>query len=215
MLRYAITDRALSPEHTAATGPGRFAGLVEQAARLAADGVDFLQVREKDLEAGELIGVARRIINTIGTMPGWKPQDPRPHLRVLINGRPDVALAAGADGVHLPSGAEQLTIGQVRTLFTPHRAAPVIVSVACHTLEEVAAAAAGGADLILFSPVFGKSMPAGDRIAGIGLERLAEACRVAGGTPVLALGGVTAANAQSCIDAGAEGIAGIRLFQVE
>ncbi len=243
MLQYAITDRATGPKlypardsdhgvardaaaaqgflhgHSGDLSGSSCAGLVEQAARLAAGGVDFLQLREKDLNAKDLIGLARRIISAARRMPATAQ---RP-MRVLINGRPDIALAAGADGVHLPSGAEQLTVAQVRRIFAGRvsagrvaagqAAAPVIVSVACHTVEEAAAASASGADLILFSPVFGKLISGGERLEGTGLERLAEACRAAGETPVLALGGITGANAQACVDAGAEGIAGIRLFQ--
>ena len=201
MLRYAITDRRLLP----VPGSDPFAGLVDQAKRLAAEGVDFLQLREKDLDAKELIGVARRIITAAregGTVGG-------PVLRVLVNGRPDVALAAGADGVHLPSGPEQLTVRQVRRLFGELE---VIVSVACHTLAEIERASGGGADLILFGPVFGKSVGGEMVVPGTGLEALKSACAVAGGAPVLALGGVTLDNAQACLEAGAGGIAAIRLF---
>lgn len=201
MLRYAITDRmrAASPE------PDRMAGVVAQARRLAADGVDFLQLREKDLDAKELIGLTRRIITAVHEASGTRG----PLLRVLVNGRPDVALAAGADGVHLPSGPEQLTVAQVRGVFGARAA---IISIACHTLREVESASDNGADLILFSPVYGKLIGEGKEMEATGLARLDEACRAAGETPVLALGGVTAANARSCVDVGAKGIAGIRLF---
>ncbi|WP_221312776.1 thiamine phosphate synthase [Granulicella aggregans] len=187
-------------------GSDPLAGLVDQAKRLAAEGVDFLQLREKDLEAKELIGVARRII----TAAREGARATGPVLRVLVNGRADVALAAGADGVHLPSGPEQLTVEQVRRVFAGCEA---IVSVACHTLAEVERASGEGADLVLFSPVFGKRLTGGEELAGAGLERLAEICRVAGPTAVLALGGVTLENAQACVDAGAKGVAGIRLFR--
>jgi thiamine-phosphate pyrophosphorylase len=203
MLRYAITDRRSGKDElNLSPGSDPFAGLVDQAKRLAAGGVDFLQLREKDLEAKELIGVARRIITVA--------RSGDPALRVLVNGRVDVALAAGADGVHLPSGPEQLTVGQVRRLFAVRDA---VVSVACHSLAEVERASGDGADLILFSPVFGKQLVSGEELAGAGLERLAEACHAAGDTPVLALGGVTTENAQACVDAGAGGIAGTRLFR--
>jgi len=202
MLQYAITDRM----RTSSPGPDRFAGMVEQARRLAAEGVDFLQVREKDLEANELIGLTRRIITAVNEGRGGRG----PLLRVLVNGRPDVALAAGADGVHLPSGPEQLRVGQVRAVFGARDA---VISIACHTLREVESAGRDGADLILFSPVFGKLTAGGNLLEATGLAQLAEACRAAGATPVLALGGVTAVNAQSCVDAGAKGIAGIRLFE--
>ncbi len=207
MFRYAITNRrARKDEWNRLPGSDPFAGLVDQAKRLAAEGVEFLQLREKELEAKELIGLARRII----TAARIGAQASGPVLRVLVNGRPDVALAAGADGVHLPSGPEQLTVGQVRRLFAGREA---VVSVACHTLDEVERASGDGADLILFSPVFGKLAADGVEIAGVGLGRLAQACRVAGQTPVLALGGVTMENTQACLEAGAKGVAGIRLFR--
>jgi thiamine-phosphate pyrophosphorylase len=206
MFRYAITDRrSVKGEPSQSPESDRFAGLVDQAKRLAAEGVDFLQLREKDLEAKELIGVARRIITAAREGRAGDGSV----LRVLVNGRPDVALAAGADGLHLPSGAEQLTVGQVRRIFAAREA---IVSVACHTLAEVERASGDGADLILFSPVFGKVIPGGATLAGLGLERLSEACHAAGETPVLALGGVTLENAQACVAAGASGIAAIRFF---
>lgn len=202
MLRYAITDRRLN----SAPGHDPFIGLVEQACRLAEDGVNYLQLREKDLEARELIGLTRRIITVAKEAAGLDG----PILRVLVNGRPDIALAAGADGVHLPSGPEQLTVEQARRAFGGKVGT---VSVACHTLNEIEVASRAGADLILFSPIFGKSPASGEAFEGIGLERLAQACQVAGGVPVFALGGVTMDNAQSCIDAGAKGVAGIRLFR--
>jgi thiamine-phosphate pyrophosphorylase len=207
MLRYAITDRRSGKDElNRLPESDPFAGLVDQAKRLAAGSVDFLQLREKDLEAKELIGVARRIITVAregGTAGGTV-------LRVLVNGRPDVALAAGADGVHLPSGPEQLTVEQVRRVFA---GCEVIVSVACHTLAEVERASGEGADLILFSPVFGKSVGGEVVASGTGLEALKSACTMASGTPVLALGGVTLETAQACVDAGAKGVAGIRLFR--
>jgi thiamine-phosphate pyrophosphorylase len=87
-----------------------------------------------------------------------------------------------------------------------------IVSVACHTLAEVERASGEGADLILFGPVFGKSIDGEVVVPGTGLAALGSACAVAAGTPVLALGGVMWDNAQACVEAGAGGIAAIRLF---
>jgi thiamine-phosphate pyrophosphorylase len=113
---------------------------------------------------------------------------------LLINDRPDVALAAGADGVHLP--ARGLPATEAKKLVP-------LVGVSCHTAEEVAQSAA--ADFCVFGPVFdtpGKG-PA------IGLEQLRAACRSTS-KPVFALGGITAANAASCIEAGARGVACIR-----
>jgi thiamine-phosphate pyrophosphorylase len=210
-LRYAITDRTQYGNIEAE----RRAGLIAQAERLAADRVDFIQLREKDLPAQDLIGLAREILNAI------RPSGSKTHgsgTRLLINGRPDVALASAADGVHLPSGADQLTPAQARHLFENAGAPRPAVSVSCHTLDEVERAREGGADLILFGPVFGKSVFDKSLLGkpvhpGTGLEALAAACERARDTPVLALGGVTAANAATTIAAGARGFAAIRLFR--
>ena len=227
-IRYAITNRVQYGE----TELEHRAGLLDQAARLAAEGVDYIQLREKDLSAQNLIGVAREMLSVI--------RHSHSGTQLLINARADVALACGAHGVHIASGVEQLTPPLVRQLFAhqtscrrhsdperteveessnstlPGDLSPLIISplisVSCHTLEEIARACDARADLILFGPVFAKSI-AGQIIApGVGLEALEAACRHAGETPVLALGGVTAANAATTIAAGAKGIAAIRLF---
>jgi len=69
-----------------------------------------------------------------------------------------------------------------------------------------------GVDAILFAPVFGKSVGGEVVASGQGLDRLRAACQIAGPMPVFALGGVTLDNAEACLDAGAAGVAGIRLF---
>jgi thiamine-phosphate pyrophosphorylase len=185
MLHYAITD-----------GTGDAAMLARAAAHWSAAGIDFVQLREKRLSAGGLALVARRMIAAMGTRS-----------RLLINGRVDVAAAAGAAGVHLTASPGELTVAQVRQVFPA-----AIVSVSCHTVAEASRAAAAGANLILFGPVFEKRVA--ERIvgAGLGLERLHRACAAAAGVPILALGGVTQATAAECLAAGAAGIAGIRLF---
>ena len=135
---------------------------------------------------------------------------PRP--RLLINSRPDIALAAGADGVHLPTGAGALTAAQTRAVFAGAGQPGGLVSRSCHTLAEVTAARTGGVDFVLFGPVFEKRVRGEVVVEGRGLDLLREACLTAGTTPVLALGGVTAAGVEACMEAGAAGIAGIRLF---
>jgi thiamine-phosphate pyrophosphorylase len=161
-LRYAITDRAQYGKIEAI----RRQALVAQAARLAADGIDFIQLREKDLGVQGLIGIVREMINAV-----------RAHgvvTRLLVNARADVALAAGADGVHIPSGEDQLTPGHVRELFDRAGAANPTVSVSCHTLADIGRACENSADLILFGPVFGKSLDGRAVVPGVGLEVLAE-----------------------------------------
>jgi len=200
-LRYAITDRTQYAE----TEPARHAALVAQAARLAAEGVQYIQLREKDLPIQDLIGVAREILSAI--------REARSGTRLLVNSRVDVAIAAGAHGVHLPSGESQLMPTQIRRLFEAGGAAKPTISVSCHTLDEVDRARESWADLVLFGPVFGKSIAGEIVVPEIGLAALQAACEVAGGTPVLALGGITAENTAACIEAGASGVAAIRLFR--
>lgn len=195
MLRYAITsgDRTGSGEETVAL-----------ARRWAAAGVEYVQLREKHMDAGDLVRVARAMVEV------FRAEDGR--TKLLVNGRADVAAAAGADGVHLTSRVGELTAEQVRRVFdAAGRRAPV-VSASCHAMEDVRRAVAGGADLILFGPVFEKRVAGLVVVAGVGLEELLEACALAAGTPVLALGGVTGENAALCLEEGAAGVAGIRMF---
>ncbi len=189
MLRYAITP-GLLPDGTSADV------LVNRAGELARQGVEFLLVREKRLADLELFALMRTIREaTAGT-----------GMKVLLAGRAELALAAGADGVHLG--------GRLAELAAARRAFPQgLLSVSCHTVHEVSQASAEGADLVLFAPVFGKTVDGVEVVPGTGLEALQKACAVAGdGVRVFALGGVTAENAPVCITAGASGIAGIRLF---
>jgi thiamine-phosphate pyrophosphorylase len=203
MLRYAITSRALYPgdEHE------KQAALLYEASRWAAEGIDIIQLREKDLPAADIAALAREILRAISTKNS--------PAKLLINSRPDIALATGAHGVHLTAAPSELTPAQVRSLYSADLTAPVI-TVSCHTLEDVRRARENHADAILFAPVFEKTFA--DRgvdqgtILGQGLDQLRDACRAASPVPVYALGGVTLENAPSCLAAGAVGIAGIRLF---
>lgn len=223
MLRYAITDRKL----LGGTEAERAEGLVAQAERLARCGdVDYLQLREKDLGGAVLGSLARRILDVLrehapdhSSRAGSRP-------KLLINSRADVAIAAGADGVHLTSSPGELTPEQVRALYTEAGLPLPTVSLSCHTLADVIATRglrsgddlcfapnpATAPDLILFGPVFEKRVGDEPVAEGSGLKLLREACAAAAPIPVLALGGVTLENSAACLDAGASGIAGIRLF---
>jgi thiamine-phosphate pyrophosphorylase len=193
MLRCAIT----SGDGWAATS---------QARRWAAEGVEFVQLREKELGVGELVQLAAAMQAALREEGKTK---------LLVNGRVDVAVAAGADGVHLTSKAGELTAEQVRRVFRAAGVGEPVVSVSCHSLEEVRRAVDGGVDLILFGPVFEKRVAGEVVVAGVGLEALRAACAAAGKTPVLALGGVTWESAELCVEAAAAGVAGIRLFSGE
>ena len=190
MLRYAITDRTLF----SGDEPARRAALVAQAARLSREGVDYLQLREKDLSEAELVSLARDLMAAIRDAGG--------PTQLLLNGPPTLAQWAKADGVHL----SLTTFAQ--NLQSHHG---LLVSASCHTLNDVARAAEF-ADLILFAPVFEKQVEGEVVVPGVGLELLHEACVLAGDLPVLALGGVTNGNAPECLHAGAAGFASIRAF---
>ncbi len=171
----------------------------------SAGGVSFIQLREKDLDPAELQFLAAEIMARID---GHRS-------RLLVNipsaGEASPAIAAGADGVHLPGKPVPGATGSVRQAFRAHGSG-AIVSVPCHSLEDIELARHEGVDMILFSPVFEKlSAPPGISKPQ-GLEALRLACAAAQGIPVFALGGVTAANAAACMAAGAAGVAGIRLF---
>jgi thiamine-phosphate pyrophosphorylase len=196
-----ITDRRLyAPDEES-----RRVRLLDLTSVWANHGVRFIQLREKDLGGRELVELARGMLKAIQGAPSGRPYA----TRLLVNGRADVALAAGADGVHLPSGADALAPDEVRSIFSAAgRAQPPEVEAACQQQP----------DCILFAPVFEKviaeKQTAGEigAIPGAGLQLLKQACNMGAPTPVLALGGVTAENAQGCIPAGAAGIAAIRLM---
>jgi thiamine-phosphate pyrophosphorylase len=191
----AVTDRRLLP--TAA----QFLALVEA---WVAGGVDFIQLREKDLDAPQLQALAREIAAKTIRTPS----------KLLVNiSAPESAglvVAAGADGVHLAGKPAPGALRSARQAFRAAGRDP-LVSVPCHSLEDIDLAVKEGADLLLFSPIF-------EKVSGSGvfppqeLEGLSRACAAAQGIPVLALGGVTSATAPQCVAAGAAGVAGIRLF---
>ena len=226
---YYITDRSAFPGDE----PARRRCLLEKIAEAVRAGVEYIQLREKDLLPRDLEQLAREAINAVAKAQPLTTAHRQLATALLINSRTDVALATGADGVHLR--ADDVSPLEVRTMWQRNAdmcgigmcgggtrsassgQAPArensprnpIVAISCHSPGEVAQAAADGADFAVFAPVFEKKDAPGARAAG--LSALQEACRF--GIPVLALGGITLENAQSCIDAGAAGIAAIRLFQ--
>ena len=178
MIRCYVTDR-------------RQGDLMAHVARAVAGGVDLIQVREKDLPAVDLLDLVCRIRDIAVNSPQSKT-------KVLVNGRLDIALIAGIDGVHLPGdGLPAVQVRPyVRTLGT-----------SCHSTEDAIQAEGAGVDYIIFGPVFDTP---GKSAVGIGaLQRVVQAVKI----PVLAIGGITPANTVEVIGAGASGIAAIRMFQ--
>ncbi len=172
--------------------------LLEKIRECAAAGVEYVQLREKDLSTRALEELARMAMLAVRGSA----------TKLLINARTDVALASGAPGVHLPGN--DLWASEVRAVFARAGAAAPVIGVSAHSPADVASAEAHGADFAVFAPVFEKAGTANAE----GLERLREICaRAHAVMPVFALGGVTLQNARQCIGAGATGIAGIRLFQ--
>ncbi len=164
-------------------------------AALAAAGIDALQLREKHLDDLPLYQLAQQARSALP-----------PPSRLLVNGRADLALAAGADGVHLP--ADGVPAGALRSRF----GRGPLIGVSTHRLEEIERARDDGADYVVFGPVY----PTPGKAAGSVPTRvrlLARAARL--GIPVYALGGVTLERFGEIAEAGAAGIAAIRLFHPE
>jgi len=181
---YLVTEVRLVPDLAAALRVA-LAGLPP--------GAVAVQLREKQLPGRDLLALARALQAVCG--PARQP--------LLVNDRLDVALAAGAAGAHLPAAG--VPPEEARRLLAPG----ALVGVSCHSAEDVARAAAGGADFATFGPVF--DTPSKRRYgAPVGLSRLAEAARL--GLPLLGLGGVDLANAAQVVAAGAHGVAAVRAW---
>ena len=193
MILCYVTDRKL-------LGPA--AGteqLLPQITCAGAAGVDWIQIREKDLPARELLELVRGAVAAV----------PAP-ASILINDRLDVALASGAAGVHL--GSNSIPVAEaVRWCRAGNAPADFRVGVSCHSLREANDAERAGASYIFFGPVF--ETPSKAQFGPPqGIARLAEVCRGVK-IPVLAIGGIKEENAAACLKAGAAGIAAIRMFQ--
>jgi thiamine-phosphate pyrophosphorylase len=206
-LLYYITDRSQFPGDESA----RHRSLLDKIAEAALADVEYIQLREKDLSTRDLEQLARE---AVGIVRQLRTENRELRTRLLINSRTDVALATGADGVHLRSSdvdpAEVRNIWSQALARNPELAGRTpLVAVSCHSQAEVLRAQSEGTDFVVFAPVFEKKDRPGTSPAGVAVLR--EACQA--GIPVFALGGVTLENAAQCLEAGAAGIAAIRLFQ--
>jgi thiamine-phosphate pyrophosphorylase len=195
VLLYYITDRA----GFAGNESERRGALLRCIAEAARAGVDFVQFREKDLDAADLELLAREALRLV--------RDNSAITKLLINTHVDIALSVGADGVHLPAGSPP--VSEIRAAWLRQDKRDPLIGVSAHSAAEVQEAAAQRANFTVLAPIFEK-IATGAK--GIGPDILRAACN-SSRIPVLALGGVNLTNAQACLDAGAAGVAGIRLFQ--
>jgi thiamine-phosphate pyrophosphorylase len=209
MLRYYITDRKPL---------GGVDALLRSIDAAVKRGIERIQIREKDLSDRDLLTLARKAVAVARLAVSKERVETSldragrsacatPSSQVLINARTDIALAAGADGVHLP--ADSPAPRSLRAI-TP---AGFLIGVSCHSVDEVRRAEQEDADFAVFGPIFAtpSKRPYGDPL---GLERLNAAVRSVR-LPVLALGGISELNCADCLQAGAAGVAGISMFQKE
>jgi thiamine-phosphate pyrophosphorylase len=197
-----VTDRNALAERT---------DLDKQIARAIAAGIDWIQIRERDLPTRELLAVTQAAVKVSGSAS-------ETGARIIVNDRLDVALAAGASGVHLREtsapvaevSAWRRAAASRNETFGKRSMREFSIGASCHSLENARAAERDGADYVIFGPVF--STPSKEKFgAPQGINLLAEVSGVVK-IPVLAVGGITEENARECFAAGAAGIAAIRMF---
>jgi thiamine-phosphate pyrophosphorylase len=192
-----ITYLITGGETTSSTSPGdaEFRRLLSVVEHAVAARLSLVQLREKDLTARtlyELAAAAAKIARGSQT-------------RILINDRADIARASGCDGVHLST--RSLDAWVVRRAFGEE----FLIGVSTHNVAEAHAAREARADFAVFGPIFDTPLK---RAYGqpLGLEALREAALAVAPFPLVALGGIAEANVGEALDAGAAGVAGIRLF---
>jgi thiamine-phosphate pyrophosphorylase len=180
VIRCLITDGSFSRNH---------AEWLEHVAHWIGEGVELVQIRERDLEARDLAALTRKVLRI-----------PNPHgTRILVNDRADVATACNAHGVHLRDGS-----------VSPEKFAGTdfLVTVSCHAVED--ARSIRGAGFVLLAPIF-KPLSKTDGRPALGTVAITHFTRNSP-IPVLGLGGIDYENARRCMAAGAAGIAGITYF---
>ena len=170
--------------------PAEKTKIVDAIRHAVTDGVNIVQIRERSLFGRHLFDLVSTVVDCLTSTEAV----------VLVNDRIDIALSAGADGVHLPESGIPAAV--VRRVFP----ADFIIGVSTHSVESAREAVRGGANYVYFGPVFataGKDEPAG-------LSRLSETCRELAPFPVIAIGGINELRCSAVLDAGAAGIAAIR-----
>jgi thiamine-phosphate pyrophosphorylase len=192
-----VTDRRTLP---LASPDSREAQLVENIRTAIAAGIDWIQIRENDLQTRPLLNLVTAAV------AASRASSAASRVRVIVNDRLDIALAAGASGVHL--GESSVPVGPLRELRRPP---DFVVGASCHSRESAVEAEKNGADYVIFGPVFATPTKAHFGPPQ-GLLRLAHVCQSVR-VPVLAIGGITPETFASCVEAGAAGVAAIRLFQ--
>ena len=191
---YQITSGTTTAQTT--SNDPQFLNILRSVQVAVDTGVSLFQIREKALSARVLYELTSRATEiTRGSVT-----------RLLVNDRSDIARAAGADGVHLTS--QSLPANVVREIY----GLEFLIGVSTHSRDEVLTARDQDADFVVFGPVFETESKL---VFGApqGLEKLRAVTNEAGGFPVLAIGGISLENMQSCLDAGAHGVAAIRMFQ--
>ena len=188
-LTYLIT----SGETTADTAPtsSDFSNILQLVAAAANAGIDLFQIREKRLKTRVLFELVSRAAVICGNSS----------MKLLVNDRADVAVAAGANGVHLT--AQSLGADVVREGF----GTDLLIGVSTHSEADIRRARASGADFVLFGPIY----DTGDK-AGVGVGALCSAVNASADLPVIALGGITIERVAECLATGASGVAAIRMF---
>ncbi len=190
-----VTDR----KALAAAGAEQIRLLLGKIEKAAQAGVDWIQIREKDLSGRDLAALVTEALRRA-----------QGACRILVNDRLDVAIACGAGGAHL--GEHSIPAKEARELYWKRNVSgDFMIGVSVHSLPSGQAAQQSDADYVIFGPVFATPSKAGyGPQQGIDqLARVSESVRI----PVIAIGGITADNAEECAKAGAAGIAAIRMFQ--
>ena len=206
LLCYVTDGRSLRVANPAES----VAALTHKMEEIVAAGVDWVQLREKDLPARELASLTRQALRIAAAASAKSARV----CRVLVNDRLDVAIAERAHGVHL--GERSLPVTDARRLIAAAMRKKALeesflVGVSTHSIEAALAAERDGADYVFFGPVFATPSKAAFGTPQ-GLARLTEVCQAVR-IPVLAIGGITTQNGASCTQAGAVGLAAIRLYQ--